>query len=334
MGSQPVTLLRRQMKTAVLVGFCFGVIPHTARGQASMPRLQRVPMPLLDSLGPEKADATVAISPQGIVAFTGALDANDRAVTLFDSSGRLMARLGPPGQGPGELSLPVQLAFAGRELIVVELGTRRVSRFGLDGSSKGTSAMATPLFLAAGTGDSIDVFQFPSGPSAVLDFRRLSPVSMDGRFLLSGQAPSLRDLSNEGRQSGAAVASVIYAAVGSTVVAANVATYRLVGIGSDGRTLFDLRGKQADVPAGETPLFSIGGLQVDGKQRVWAIGADHKTGRTFADLYLGGRVLGRLDLPCRGAVAVGGTRMAILCAAPETASRDVTLQVYRIVEPR
>jgi hypothetical protein len=73
---------------------------------------------------------------------------------------------------------------------------------------------------------------------------------------------------------------------------------------------------------------------VDDKQRVWAIGADHKTGRTFADLYLGAQLLGRLDLPCRGSVAVGGYWMAILCVAPDTANQDVALQVYRIVEVR
>lgn len=326
-------MLRNSVRV-MIVALGLLTVSGEASGQGGLPRLVRWSMPSLDSLGPEKGDAVMAISPSGTIAFTGAFDVNDRAVTMFDSTGLLVARFGPPGQGPGELSLPVQLAFAGGEVVVVELGARRVSRFGLTGSSKGTSAMATPVFLAAGRGDSIDVFQFPSGPNAVLDFRRLSPVTMNGRFLLSGQSPSLRELSAEGQQSGAAVASIIYTAVGNGVVAANVVTYRLVGIGSDGSTLFDLRGKHGDVPAGETALFAIGGLQVDNKQRLWAIGADHNTGRTFADLYLGPRLLGRLDLPCRGTVAVAGHWMAILCATAKAANQDVTLQVYRIVESR
>ena len=327
--------IRRITKAAAQSVLCVGVALQTAGSQAGLPRLERVSMRSLDSLGPEKATATVAISTTGTIAFTGAFDQRDRAVTILDSLGRVLARLGPPGQGPGELSVPVQLAFAGRELIVVEPSSRRISRFRLDGTLQGTSAMMVPFFLAAAAGDSLDVFQFPStGPRPVLDFRRVSPTTLDGRTLFSGQSPLLRDLSEEGQQKGAVVASIVFAAAGSTVVAANVGTYRLIGIGANGNLLFDIRGRQAEVPAGETPLFVVGGLQVDAKERVWAIGTDHQTGRTFADLYLGSRLLGRLDLPCRGSVTLAGSWVAMLCTTPDSNSRDVALQIYRIVETR
>jgi hypothetical protein len=292
-----------------------------------------VTIPLLDSIGPEKADASVAISPTGMLAFTGAFDERDRIVTFLDNTGRLVGRFGTPGSGPGELSMPLQLTFTTHELVAIELSSRRISRFGLDGSLRGTSAMTTPMFLAASVGDSIDVFQFPAGSQPVLDFKRISPRSMDGRLVLSGQSPGLRDLSNEGRQQGAAVASIVYAAVGANVVAANVATYRLIGFGPDGAQRFDVRGK-SNAPAGQTPLLAMGGVQVDGRQRLWAMGIDQTTGRLFADIYRDSELLGRLDLPCNGTVAISGNWLAMLCSTPKATNRDVALQVYRIVDAR
>jgi hypothetical protein len=322
--------IRLVQLTALFV--CF--ISVTLFGQTALPRLERISIRSLDTLGPEKANASVAISPLGLIAFTGAFDQQNRAVTLIDSAGRLLARMGPPGQGPGELSQPLQLAFIGRELIALELGARRLSRFSVEGSLLATVATIAPIFLSATSSDSIDIFQFPtSGASPVLDFRRLSPRTLQGRTLLSGQSSALRDLSAEGRQQGAAVASIMYAASGSTVIAANVVTYRLIGIAPDERVLFDLRGSRSEAPAGETALFAVGGLQVDAQGRIWAIGASQQTGRTFADVYLGSRSLGRLDLPCRGSVTIGGRWMAILCSTPSSPNRDVELQIHRIIDP-
>lgn len=321
-----------RLPTLILVAAQILSPPQVGLGQARIPRLERVSIPLLDSIGPEKADATVAISATGMIAFTGAFDDRDRILTLLDNSGRLVARFGASGSGPGELSVPLQLTFTTRELIAVELSSRRISRFGLDGSVRGTAAMTTPVFLAAGAGDSIDVYQFPTGSQPILDFKRISPLTMDGRVLLSGQSPLLRDLSNEGQQQGAAVASIVYAVAGENVVAVNVATYRLVGFGSGSTVRFDIRGK-SNTPPGETPLLAIGGAQVDGRQRLWAIGADQTTGRSFADIYRGSQLLGRLDLPCRGAVALSGAWLAILCPTPNSPNRDVALQIYRVVEP-
>lgn len=129
-----------------------------------------------------------------------------------------------------------------------------------------------------------------------------------------------------------AVAPILYAAAGTTVVAANVATNRILGIGSGGEVLFEHRGRQGDAPEKETTLASVGGLQVDGRGRIWAIGPSQRTGRTVAEIYSGVRAIGRLDLPCRGGVTLSGSWLAVLCTTPESASRDVTLQVYRIVD--
>ena len=306
--------------------------PSTLLSQGGMPRLERVSMPLLDSVGPEKANATVAISMSGTLAFTGAFDERNRLVTLVSGAGKTVVRFGVPGSGPGELSLPLQMSFGTTELVIAE-ASRRISRFGLDGSFRDTRAMTTPMFLAAGAGDSLDVLQIPSGSQPVLDFYRISPQSMSGRLLMSGQSPNLRELSSEGQQQGAFVASIVYAAVGREVVAANVATYRMLGFGQDASVRFDVRGK-SNAPPGETALMAVGGLQVDGQKRLWAIGVDRITERSFADLYRGPQLLGRLDLACRGSVVLSGVWMAILCATPDTSNRDVVLRVYRIVEAR
>jgi hypothetical protein len=113
-----------------------------------------------------------------------------------------------------------------------------------------------------------------------------------------------------------------------------VGSYRLLGIEPDGRVSFETRGARVSTRPGETPLYAVGGLQRDGMQRIWALGADQATGHTFADLYLKGRYLGRLDLPCKGAASISGSFIAILCTASEAADRDVRLSVYRIQERR
>ena len=325
----PGTELGSRWAIALIVLGAVQAIP----AQSSLPRLERVTIPALESIGPERAGASVAVSASGIMAFTGGFDQQNRVVTVVDNTGRLLARVGPPGNGPGELTIPVQLAFAGRELVTLELGARRLSRFSLDGALQASAVAAAPIMLAAPSGDSIEVFQWPtSGAGQVLDFRRISPRTQEGRMLLSGQSSSLRKLASEGRQQGMAVAGVLYVSAGSAVIAANVSTNRLLGIGAGEKILFEHRGRQEDAPPGETTLSAVGGLQVDGKERIWAIGPSQRTGRTAAEVYSGPRVLGRIDLPCRGSVALAGSWLAILCDTPESASHDVSLQLYRIVD--
>jgi hypothetical protein len=332
---QTVQAVASKARAALAAALILPASFATTDAQSALPRLERVVIPALDSLSPEKAGASVAISTSGLIAFSGGFDSQNRAVTIIDHTGRLLARVGPRGQGPGELSGSVQLAFAGSELVVHELMARRVSRFAPDGRWFATVASPAPNFLAAATGDSVDVFVWPAkeGPHA-LDFRRISPRTLEGRTLLSGQSASLRELNAESLQQGASVASVLFAAAGSTVVAASVVTGRLVGIGTDERILYEQPGRAGDTPPKETPISAMGGLQVDGKQRVWAIGPSQRTGKLTASLYAGSRALGRLDLPCSGSVTLSGSWLAMLCATPNNPNRDVELQVYRIVDAR
>jgi hypothetical protein len=306
------------------------------RAQSTLPVLRRVTIPSLDTIGPEKARGAVAISSAGVIAFTGAFDSANRAVTIIDTTGRILARVGPQGQGPGELGGLLQLAFAGTELVAIDIGSRKMSRFGFDGAYRGAVTMPTAMGLAGVTRDSIDMVRWPDGKavSPMLDFVRVSPVSASGRLLMSGQTPVLRELGQEGLQKGNILASVLYISDGASVVAVNVGSYRLMGFEADGRVSFDMRGARVSTPPGETPLYPNGGVQRDGMQRIWALGTNQATGRTFADLYLKGRFLGRLDLPCKGEATVTGPFMAIRCREPESADRDVSLRVYRIDERR
>lgn len=310
--------------------------PSRVAAQSGLPTLRRIAVPGLDRIGPEKKGAAVAISSVGLVAFTGAFDSTNRAVMVIDTTGRVLARLGPPGGGPGELSRPLQLAFTATDVVTIEIAARRITRFGFDGSLRGVVTMPAPMILVGAAGDSLDMLQWPDGSAKrpVLDFVRVSPASATGRQLFSGQAPILGPLSEEGRQRGNTLASITYIADANSVVAANVGSHHFLGLEADGRMLFDVKGAPVSTPAGETPLYITGGLQRDGMQRIWALGTDRSTGRTFADLYLKGRYLGRLDLPCRGAAYVSGAFVALLCTEATATDRDVSLGVYRIHEGR
>lgn len=63
------------------------------------------------------------------------LDRQSKRVMVYDRTGRFLRQIGKPGQGPGELMVPLQLAVAGDGTVIVsDLGRRGHSLFRPDGT--------------------------------------------------------------------------------------------------------------------------------------------------------------------------------------------------------
>jgi len=60
------------------------------------------------------------------------LSSKDSAVFVFDREGRFLRRFGKPGNGPGELNMPIMISLSGEEILVLEMG-RRLSLFDRNG---------------------------------------------------------------------------------------------------------------------------------------------------------------------------------------------------------
>jgi len=69
---------------------------------SGLPLLERVIIPGLDTVGPERTSAIAAFSPAGRLVFTDAFDADGRLFTIVDTTGAVLARFGRKGKGPGE----------------------------------------------------------------------------------------------------------------------------------------------------------------------------------------------------------------------------------------
>jgi hypothetical protein len=297
--------------------------------QARLPRLVRVEIPALDSIGPELKSSTVAISPDGFMAFTGAFDERKRAVTVIDSRGTLVGRFGSPGRGPGEVNPPLQLSVHGQDVFVLEVAGRRGTRFTSTG--KVVSSLPTPgsYFLIGAAGDSIDVLEWPTGNVPISDFRRVSTLTMEGRLIVGGQHPVVRAVADRAKIKGAAIATVLYASLGDKVVVANPNGYEIFVI--DGKQPFYTVKRPPAAPGTVTTFKDIGGLHVDARKRLWVVNDPSPTGNSLADVYDGPSYLGSIDLGCRGNVALSGEWMAILCTNSASATKDVELRIFRIL---
>jgi DNA-binding beta-propeller fold protein YncE len=81
----------------------------------------------------------LALGPDGLLYVA---DACNHRIQVFTRDGQLVRVLGEPGEGPGQLSYPYDLAFGklgeASMLYVAEYGNHRVQKFDLDGNSVGT----------------------------------------------------------------------------------------------------------------------------------------------------------------------------------------------------
>ncbi len=121
-------------------------------------------------------------------------DAGAHAVVALDRAGRVAMRFGTRGAGPGQFSLPAQVACgAGDEIAVADSLNARIQRFGLDGS---------PIGAFGRKGDAAGDFSLPKGVAYdpegriwVVDaqFENVQGFAANGQLLLAfgqeGQRP-------------------------------------------------------------------------------------------------------------------------------------------------
>lgn len=63
-------------------------------------------------------------------------DQKVNAIYKYDSAGKYISRFGRPGQGPGDISLPMKIKVMNAELVVFEGGNMRLQYFDLNGNHK------------------------------------------------------------------------------------------------------------------------------------------------------------------------------------------------------
>jgi len=150
-----------------------------------------LPLHALGEHGPERRAAILAVSDRGDLAFTTGFDTDDALVTLVDSTGTLLARVGRKGDGPGEFRNPLRLMFRDSTLFV--FGDARLSAFTRRGKHLWTRAMPPTDLPMEIHGDSVDVFSSPD-LTATLGITRLSLTTMRGREIIAPRVEPLHAL--------------------------------------------------------------------------------------------------------------------------------------------
>jgi hypothetical protein len=181
-------------------------VSRTNIDQPGLPRLQRVEIPKLDSVGPERSWATYAVSSNGRLAFTTGFDLGNRVIAVVDSSGTLLHRVAPQGSGPGELEGDrfIYMAFAGDTLVVHDMIKRRILTFSPESVLLRTSVSfdgGMPVRIGVDSSDFV-IIDFAGIGSAgrmprPTEIRRVSSGSGEGRLLLDLADPMYDSLRTE-----------------------------------------------------------------------------------------------------------------------------------------
>lgn len=156
------------------------------RLSAGMPSVRSVPLDELDPALVPGLGRAVAVGPAGQLAFVPAgAPGDDFLLNITDSTGRTVSRFGREGSGPGELRMPMFLAFTrDTALVVWDMSLLRVSSYSasgalLDSFDQGVSRPSAAVI------DSIDVIDAA---------RPTAPIAR--RPLRGGRARDLIDMSD------------------------------------------------------------------------------------------------------------------------------------------
>ena len=123
----------------------------------SMPWLTRSDISIASVARPELRGSHIAVSNAGALAYSGAFDRAGRRVVLTDAMHHERARLGPPGEGRGELRSVGQLAFVDSALFIDDDQQGRILSIAPDGKLRSNWRYPAGGRILAMHADSVDV---------------------------------------------------------------------------------------------------------------------------------------------------------------------------------
>lgn len=184
--------------------------------------------------GPERIPGALAVGRDGRVAFTFGYDNADRHVTVMDSTGRVVARVGQKGAGPGEFQAVLNV-FLDRDRVLL-FGAGQLSAFAPDGKHLWSRAMP-PTQLAVGfVRDSVDLMEashFADGRGVGSVFRQSTALGGGARKLIDGQDAQVRGLARSVDDS-SRFPRLAFASAGDAVVIGHAHTYQLLALSASG----------------------------------------------------------------------------------------------------
>lgn len=290
----------------------------------------RMPLPALGANGPELRFAALAVSRYGHVAFTGGYHEGTELITVIDSGGRLISRLGPSGAGPDELRGANYLLFDDSTLVVADALQGVLKTYALRGEHLATVRQGALLLIFGRVADSIDLADNGAdGPRIIrqaLDSTAgTRTVVAKGDTLFEALVDRARPVRGQIRfGNGSSPRGVIYV---------DGLDYSVYELGTPSHQMFGMHLPVNVSAAGDTvSYFGLYSFGTDDSGRLWAAGRDGDTG--FLDAWVDAVRVHHQSTTCLPnplyGMSVAGQWLAMLCEAPEEAPTEVTLQLYRL----
>lgn len=329
----------------------------------ALPTLRELPLSSLPDDAISGPGATLAVSADGFLAFRPAPRPEDRTrLWLADSLGRIVARMGPDGDGPGELRFPMFLGFRPDGTILVwDMSTMRVTVFDRDGqlvSSRRPDQVQMPVGMVL---DSVDFLDMTAEHHTV---HRRAGGEGRGRRVLGGPDPMIDSLFPRVARGGIETRGMVaYAASSSRLALGDGTNYQVlfydanggyIGMASralppnypgDARIAQDSvsllrqpsltpeRRREMLARARERPLPFFRTLRFDSRGRLWVIRAEGDS--TFADIFGDTTFVGSIPINCPGTEGSGwdlrGEWLALSCFNPDSqAPSDGVVRLFRV----
>lgn len=293
---------------------------------AELPALREIPLDHLAADAVANIGTRVVLGPGGRMAFVPAPTPDDAFLTqIVDSTGRLVAKLGRFGSGPGELRMPWMVGFdSDSSLVIYDLGLRRIAVYSVSGVLLASlnPGMQMPLAMV---GDSLD-FRDAARPNAPYTRRPL--MGRHERILIPGREPvmdSLFPVITRGGVQGRG--KIAYAAGAGRIALGHAISYHILLYDDSGRYLGHLgRSLPPQFPSAEQlaaeslstlklpisparrarllresreqPIIFFWELRFDEQGRLWVLRSEN--GSAMADVYADTRLLGSIAVDCPG----------------------------------
>lgn len=348
--------------TGVLATGCSDASDTNAVPAATLPNLRSVPLPNLAGDAVGVIGGLIAVSPNGFLAFVAAPSPEFRErLQVVDSTGALIGRLGPQGEGPGEVSAPDFVRFVGDSALAVwDFETQRVTIFPTSGQAPTSIEPGRFPRPVALVGDSLDVYD-PLVPEA--PFIRRPLFGGQDRVLVATTNPAVDSLFPVRVYGDSRTRGPITYAVGTDRIAlARAGRYPILLYSSAGLFLGTageplppqyksperLEAESLSLAASPisaalrermlhlarvNPISPFTQVRFDSQGRLWVIRIDGNS--AVADIFADTQLLGSMAVDCPGYRGSGwdiaGDWLVMSCQNLDpNALSDATLRLYRI----